>query len=113
MQPDIGAPSTRTALSGDSTCHKVMIRLRETRRRIVRPLTDEFHRGSRKEAAGAFKVSDAQSDVVNADCGRADRPCEISYHVMEMDSGSSPFRRGSASPTSWFCRPSDGRAVAP
>jgi hypothetical protein len=39
---------------------------------IVRPLTDDIpSEAVAKEAAGAFKVSDAQSDMIDADCGRS------------------------------------------
>jgi hypothetical protein len=48
---------------------------------IVGPLTDDIpSEAIAKEAAGAFKVSDAQSDMINADCGRGGiGHLEVSY----------------------------------
>ena len=73
MQADIGAPVKR-----DGRCRRLDLPQGDDQAAvgdedggIVRPLTDNIPpEALAKEAAGAFKVSDAQSDMIDADCGR-------------------------------------------
>ena len=95
MQADIGAPVKR-----DGACRRLDLPQGDDQAAvgdedggIIRPLTDDIPpEAVAKEAAGAFKVSDAQSDMIDADCGRGGiGHRELSYQTLTVAVTVYPF----------------------